>query len=200
VSTGNDRPAGATQPRVLLLRCRLRESKAGPGHPPRHRYSRSRNWRPRPPIERRSRRAPPAAPGVRPRPRPSGLVCAAITRSSKDCWRCSTRTARSPCPLQLAGRASMKTRLHRGMCRLQLAEAVRRTFERRGTALPTTPRVGLTEAFARAWFPQWRTFLTRERMAAVPEHLDHAASVEQPSGSALQALVSTGHRSPRGGH
>jgi hypothetical protein len=32
--------------------------------------------------------------------------------------------------------------------------------------------VGLTEAFARAWAPQWRTFLTRERMAAVPEHLE----------------------------
>jgi hypothetical protein len=55
---------------------------------------------------------------------------------------------------------------------VHLAEAVRRTFERRGTVLPTTPPVGLTEAFARAWAPQWRTFLTRERMAAVPEHLD----------------------------
>lgn len=54
----------------------------------------------------------------------------------------------------------------------QLAEAIRRTFERRGTALPTTPPVGLTEAFARAWAAQWRTFLTRERMAAVPEHLE----------------------------
>jgi Nucleotidyl transferase AbiEii toxin, Type IV TA system len=55
---------------------------------------------------------------------------------------------------------------------IQLAEAVRRTFERRGTALPTTPPVGLTEAFAHAWAPQWRTFLARERMAAVPEHLE----------------------------
>lgn len=54
----------------------------------------------------------------------------------------------------------------------QLAEAIQRTFERRGTALPTTPPIGLTEAFARAWAPQWRTFLTRERMAAVPGHLE----------------------------
>jgi len=28
------------------------------------------------------------------------------------------------------------------------------------------------EAFASAWAPQWRTFLTRERMAAVPEDLE----------------------------
>jgi hypothetical protein len=44
---------------------------------------------------------------------------------------------------------------------IQLAEAVRRTFERRGTALPTTPPVVLTEAFAHAGAPQWRTFLAR---------------------------------------
>lgn len=55
---------------------------------------------------------------------------------------------------------------------IQLAEAVRRTFERRDTGLPTTPPIGLTEAFARAWAPQWRTFLTRERMATAPEHLE----------------------------
>jgi predicted nucleotidyltransferase component of viral defense system len=53
-----------------------------------------------------------------------------------------------------------------------LAEAIRRTFERRGTALPTAPPVGLTEAYAQAWATQWRAFLTRERMAAVPDALD----------------------------
>jgi predicted nucleotidyltransferase component of viral defense system len=55
----------------------------------------------------------------------------------------------------------------------QLAEAVRQTFKRRGTALPATEPIGLTEAFAQAWASQWRTFLSRERMAAVPERLDH---------------------------
>jgi predicted nucleotidyltransferase component of viral defense system len=52
-----------------------------------------------------------------------------------------------------------------------LAEAVRRTFERRGTPIPSTPPVGLTNAFATAWGTQWRTFLGRERMAAVPDDL-----------------------------
>ena len=53
-----------------------------------------------------------------------------------------------------------------------LAEAIRRTFERRGTALPTSPPVGLTNAYAQAWGTQWRAFLTRERMAAVPGALN----------------------------
>jgi Nucleotidyl transferase AbiEii toxin, Type IV TA system len=50
-----------------------------------------------------------------------------------------------------------------------LAEAVQRTFERRGTALPTDIPAGRTEEFAAAWADQWRTFLTRERMAAAPD-------------------------------
>lgn len=50
-----------------------------------------------------------------------------------------------------------------------LVEAVRRTFERRGTALPSDVPVGLTDEFARAWAAQWRAFLGRDRMAAAPE-------------------------------
>ena len=49
-----------------------------------------------------------------------------------------------------------------------LAEAVRRTFERRETPVPSAPPVGLTDAFVSAWGGQWRTFIERERMAAVP--------------------------------
>jgi hypothetical protein len=50
-----------------------------------------------------------------------------------------------------------------------LVEAVRRTFERRGTALPVDVPVGLTGEFATAWAAQWRAFLGRERMAAAPD-------------------------------
>ncbi len=50
-----------------------------------------------------------------------------------------------------------------------LVEAVQRTFERRGTALPLDMPVGLTDEFASAWAAQWRTFLGRERMAAAPD-------------------------------
>jgi len=50
-----------------------------------------------------------------------------------------------------------------------LIEAVQRTFDRRGTALPLDTPVGLTDEFAAAWATQWRTFLGRERMAAAPE-------------------------------
>jgi predicted nucleotidyltransferase component of viral defense system len=52
-----------------------------------------------------------------------------------------------------------------------LAEAVKRTFERRGTPLPRSLPSGLTDAFATAWDSQWRTFLGRERLAAVPDDL-----------------------------
>jgi hypothetical protein len=50
-----------------------------------------------------------------------------------------------------------------------LAEAVRRTFERRGTVLPADIPVGLTDEFAAARAAQWRAFRTRERMAAAPD-------------------------------
>jgi hypothetical protein len=52
-----------------------------------------------------------------------------------------------------------------------LAEAVRHTFERRGTAIPEGTPVGLTDDFAAAWEPRWRAFLGRERMIAVPDNL-----------------------------
>jgi len=50
-----------------------------------------------------------------------------------------------------------------------LVDAVRRTFERRGTGLPTDIPVGLTDEFAAARAAQWRAFLGRERMAAAPD-------------------------------
>ena len=53
--------------------------------------------------------------------------------------------------------------------RSALSDAVQRTFERRGTALPADIPVGLTDEFAVARAAQWRAFLTRERMAAAPE-------------------------------
>jgi len=49
-----------------------------------------------------------------------------------------------------------------------LIEAVRRTFERRETALPVSIPTGLSDEFTAAWSAQWRTFLGRERMAAAP--------------------------------
>ena len=53
--------------------------------------------------------------------------------------------------------------------RSTLSDAVRRTFERRGTTLPADIPVGLTDEFAAARAVQWRAFLTRERMAAAPD-------------------------------
>ncbi len=53
--------------------------------------------------------------------------------------------------------------------RAPLAAAVRQTFERRETALPQEKPTGLSEAYVDTWGDQWRTFLNRERMAAVPE-------------------------------
>ena len=50
-----------------------------------------------------------------------------------------------------------------------LVAAVQRTFERRGTALPSEIPVGLTDEFAEAWAAQWRAFLGRDRMAAAPD-------------------------------
>lgn len=50
-----------------------------------------------------------------------------------------------------------------------LTDAVHRTFQRRGTTLPSQPPTGLTDEFVAAWSTQWRAFLGRERMAAVPE-------------------------------
>jgi hypothetical protein len=56
-----------------------------------------------------------------------------------------------------------------GFQRRGLAEAVRRTFERRGTAMPVDTPSGLSDDFITARAGQWRAFLGRERMAAAPE-------------------------------
>jgi hypothetical protein len=53
--------------------------------------------------------------------------------------------------------------------RSTLIEAVRRTFERRETALPAGLPIGLSDEFTAAWSAQWQAFLRRDRMAAAPE-------------------------------
>ncbi len=67
-----------------------------------------------------------------------------------------------------------------------LAEAVRRTFERRGTALPVETPVGLSDDYTATWSAQWRVFLQRERMAAAPAddlgHWDRPALDHRLSG------------------
>lgn len=50
-----------------------------------------------------------------------------------------------------------------------LLKSIQRTFERRGTVLPSVVPVGLTDEFAEAWAAQWRAFLGRDRMAAAPD-------------------------------
>lgn len=54
-----------------------------------------------------------------------------------------------------------------------LGEAVRNTFERRKTMLPSELPVGLTVAYAGQWGRQWEAFMSRERMAAAPASLEH---------------------------
>jgi hypothetical protein len=49
-----------------------------------------------------------------------------------------------------------------------LRDAVRHTFAHRGSLVPHDVPVGLSDDFAAYWSPQWRTFMTRERMAAAP--------------------------------
>ncbi len=57
------------------------------------------------------------------------------------------------------------------LVRAPLAAAIRQTFARRETALPQKKPTGFSEAYIETWGGQWRTFLTRERMAAAPEQL-----------------------------
>jgi hypothetical protein len=52
-----------------------------------------------------------------------------------------------------------------------LADAVSRTFQRRQTDLPDAPPTGLTDEFAAAWSTEWRAFMGRDRMGAVPGSL-----------------------------
>ncbi len=53
-----------------------------------------------------------------------------------------------------------------------LAEAIRRTFERRRTSVPTEVPSGLSDAFVREKAGQWRAFLRRERLGAAPDAFD----------------------------
>lgn len=52
-----------------------------------------------------------------------------------------------------------------------LREAIKRTFERRGTQVPDGVPIGLTDEYAQAWGKQWKAFLSRERMVAAPGEL-----------------------------
>jgi predicted nucleotidyltransferase component of viral defense system len=52
-----------------------------------------------------------------------------------------------------------------------LTEAVRSTFQRRGTAFPEKIPLRLTDDFAKAWQARWRGFLKREHMMPVPDDL-----------------------------
>jgi hypothetical protein len=52
-----------------------------------------------------------------------------------------------------------------------LATAVKKTFDRRQTALPGETPLGLSDDYAETWDRQWRAFLGRERMAAAPQVL-----------------------------
>jgi len=52
-----------------------------------------------------------------------------------------------------------------------LADAVRRTFERRRTTWPGQVPSGLSDAFAREKDAQWRAFLARDRLGAAPASL-----------------------------
>ena len=52
--------------------------------------------------------------------------------------------------------------------RVDLAEAIRRTFERRRTPLPEQAPVGLSDSFALERQTQWRAFLARDRLEVAP--------------------------------
>ena len=54
-----------------------------------------------------------------------------------------------------------------------LAEAIRRTFERRRTPLPEQVPVGLSASFALEREIQWRAFLARDRLEVAPASLAH---------------------------
>jgi hypothetical protein len=53
-----------------------------------------------------------------------------------------------------------------------LTTALRRTFERRGTAWPADVPSGLSMAFATEKGGQWNAFLGRERLGAAPDSFD----------------------------
>jgi predicted nucleotidyltransferase component of viral defense system len=55
--------------------------------------------------------------------------------------------------------------------RAGLFTAVERTFERRGTPMPTDLPTGLTDQYAEQWDTRWKAFLRREHMRAAPDNL-----------------------------
>lgn len=72
-----------------------------------------------------------------------------------------------------------------------LREAVSRTFERRGTGMPTEAPIGLTEEYAAAWAKQWKAFLGRERMAAAPAEL--STLIAYLRGFVMPLLIASDH-------
>lgn len=84
--------------------------------------------------------------------------------------------------------------------RAPLARAVQQTFVRRETPLPKEKPTGLSEAYVDAWAAQWRTFLTRERMAAAPEQLATVvAALEQFLWPLIEDAGTDGYWKPREG-
>jgi predicted nucleotidyltransferase component of viral defense system len=52
-----------------------------------------------------------------------------------------------------------------------LSTAVERTFERRGTPMPTDLPTGLTDQYTEQWDARWKAYLRREHMHAAPDNL-----------------------------
>jgi len=80
-----------------------------------------------------------------------------------------------------------------------LANAVRRTFERRWTGLPTDTPTGLTDDFAAARSTQWRAFIGRERMVAVPDSLAIVVADLRAFLLPLTTMPQAGREWPKGG-
>ncbi len=82
-----------------------------------------------------------------------------------------------------------------------MVSAIKRTIERRGTAMPIEMPSGLTDEFAAAKTAQWRAFLRREQMAAVPDDL-HKSLPNLASSLCRclprRAISVAGHRPVRG--
>jgi predicted nucleotidyltransferase component of viral defense system len=84
--------------------------------------------------------------------------------------------------------------------RTPLATAVRQTFARRETALPQETLTGFSRSYVEAWGDQWRTFLTRDRMAAAPEQLAAVVvELEQFLLPLIEEVEGEWHWKPRAG-
>ncbi|MYA88603.1 MAG: nucleotidyl transferase AbiEii/AbiGii toxin family protein [Boseongicola sp. SB0662_bin_57] len=68
----------------------------------------------------------------------------------------------------------------------EVAEAIRRTFERRRTPLPQQVPIGLDDSFALDRESQWRAFLARDRLEVAPASF---AQVINDLRSFLQAVL-----------